>query len=351
MLQELSLSTFRNLENLRWQPSKGSHLLLGGNGAGKTSLLEAVYLLSTTRSFRTSRINDCCQHGSSSFSLEGEILGESRVRLETSWKLRSKVRRLNGSEVALAKYLAAQPIVAWTHADADLLSGPPEPRRRFLDRGVMGTQPTALDLFGRYRRVLAHKRHVLQQGPQDLEIWNEMLAPVAFEMTALRARYVTKLARSLEEVLQLCSFPFPAITVHYRPSLNEVQSQEDVLAALRALEGEEKRRQRPLLGPQRDDLEVVWDDHSLRRVASQGERKAIGLALAAAHGKVLEQGGVKPIYLLDDADAELAKDTLEAVWKAFYGVEQVFASSNRPEVWDSIPFAKTWTLRLGQISV
>jgi DNA replication and repair protein RecF len=69
MLVQLTARGFRNLEPLTWQPEGGSHLLLGGNGAGKTSLLEAVYAVATTRSFRASQIADCVRHGSSSFHL------------------------------------------------------------------------------------------------------------------------------------------------------------------------------------------------------------------------------------------------------------------------------------------
>ncbi|MGH9363537.1 MAG: DNA replication/repair protein RecF, partial [Thermoanaerobaculia bacterium] len=73
MLVQLAARGFRNLEPLAWEPAPGSHLLLGGNGAGKTSLLEAAYALATTRSFRTPRLADCVRHGETAFHLAGEV--------------------------------------------------------------------------------------------------------------------------------------------------------------------------------------------------------------------------------------------------------------------------------------
>ena len=79
MLAELSCHSFRNLETSSWRPGAGCHLILGANGAGKTSLLEAVYLLATTRSFRTSQVVDCAHHGAGEFHLQGEVEARDAV--------------------------------------------------------------------------------------------------------------------------------------------------------------------------------------------------------------------------------------------------------------------------------
>ncbi len=86
MLVHLEARRFRNLEHLSQSFVGGSHLVLGANGAGKTSLLEAVYLLATTRSFRTSRIADCGRHGTPHYHLGGEVESDRRVRLDFDWR-------------------------------------------------------------------------------------------------------------------------------------------------------------------------------------------------------------------------------------------------------------------------
>lgn len=365
MLAHLVGRRFRNLAPFAWSPAAGGHLLLGGNGAGKTSLLEAIYLLATTRSFRTAQVADCCRHGAESFELMAEVEGPARTRLEVSWTEGGagggRRRRVNGNTTTLAEHLAVLPVVAWTGEQVELLTGPPAVRRRFLDRGVIGIRPAALEALTRYRKILGHKRKVLADGGRELATWNPMLAAAAAEVIALRSHYVERLGAALEEVLEEAQLGFPAIRLRYRPSPRRPSpgpaAPEDgaggeaaVAAALERVAAQERRRQMPLVGPHRDELIIAWADHQLRRVASAGERKALGLCLLAAHGRVLAQQGPPPVYLLDDADTELAPGTLESVWQVFAAAGQLFATSNRPDVWSSIPFEGRWRVAGGEVS-
>lgn len=367
MLASISARGFRNLEPLEWAPGPGSHLLFGGNGAGKTSLLEAIYVLSTTRSFRTARLEDCVRWGEPGFELAGRVEGprQNAVRydLAVGWR-DDKHRSLNGKQASLGEHLGALPVVVWTAADAELTTGPPEPRRRFLDRGVIGLRPAAVDLLARYRRALGQKRELLLRGsrvtaPQQLAPWNQLLAGLGAEIAAQRSLYAARLAAALAAVEAEAGLPFPPLKLSYRSSppvaASEAEGRADALAAAfeRAARREIERR-RPLVGPQRDDLVLEWGEHALRGTVSAGERKAAGLLLAAAHGRVMNAAGRSPVYLLDDADAELAPPTLAAVWAVFAGVEQgarqLFASSNRPQVWEGLEVLARHRVESGRIA-
>jgi DNA replication and repair protein RecF len=350
LLSHFSLLNFRNLEPLKWGPGPGSHLLLGGNGAGKTSLLEAVYVLTTTRSFRAARLEDCVRHNSAGFQLEGEAETDHRSNLEVRWIEGKRIRLLNGRTAPLAEHLAALPIVAWTHAEADVLVGAPKARRRFLDRGLVGIRPPALDLLNRYREALRQKRELLLRNGPGIEVWNELLATTAAEVIRLRHAYVERLRELLGGVLAESGLEFPVIDLRYRPSpAAGLDGMEAIAAALERAADRERARQIPLLGPQRDELEILWGGHDIRRVASAGERKALSLLLLAAHGRVLETAGRRPLYLLDDADAELAPSTHAAVWNIFRKVHQVFATSNRPQVWLTLEVGKAWEMDRGRM--
>jgi DNA replication and repair protein RecF len=351
LLTRLSTQDFRNLEPLAWEPGAGSHLLLGGNGAGKTSLLEAVYVAATTRSFRANQLADCVRHGAALFHVRAEVESDRRASLEVGWVDGQRIRLLNGKIAPLSEHLSALPVVAWTSAaEAEVLVGAPKARRRFMDRGVVGIHPAALELLGRYREALRHKRGLLLGDGAGMEIWNELLAAAASDVIAQRHRYVELLKAQLAGVLASSGLPFPAIELRYRPSpVNGLEGQTAIAEALDRIADRERRRQLPLLGPQRDELEILWGGHEIRRVASAGERKALSLMLLAAHGRVMEEVGRRPVYLLDDADAELAPATVAAVWSVFLPAEQLVATSNRPQVWLTLEVGKLWEMERGSV--
>jgi DNA replication and repair protein RecF len=351
MLTHLSARDFRNLEPLSWRPAAGSHLLLGGNGAGKTSLLEAVYALATTRSFRASQIADCARHGAGSFQVKGEVESDRRSSLEVGWLDGQRLRALNGKVTPLAEHLAVLPVAAWTAAsESEVLVGAPKARRRFMDRGVVGIRPSALEVLGRYREALRQKRGLLLGDGAGIEIWNEMLAATAAAVIAQRHHYVELLKVQLARKIEESALPFPPVEIRYRPSpASGLEGQAVIAEALDRVADRERRRQTPLLGPQRDELEILWGGHEIRRVASAGERKALSLLLLAAHGQVMAEAGRPPLYLLDDLDAELAPPTVSAVWNILKGQGQIFATSNRPQVWLTLEVGTIWEMEKGEI--
>ncbi|MEE8526008.1 MAG: hypothetical protein V3T72_18885, partial [Thermoanaerobaculia bacterium] len=91
------------------------------------------------------------------------------------------------------------------------------------------------------------------------------------------------------------------------------------------------------------------DGHEIRRVASAGERKALGLALLAAQGRILETAGRAPIYLLDDADSELDSGRLESLWRVFGCCDQLFVTSRRPPIWETVTVDHRWQLTAGRV--
>jgi len=347
LLVHLEAHGFRNLEPLSLVLGGGAHLILGDNGAGKTSFLEAIYLLATTRSFRTSQIADCYRHGTSRFHLRGEVEGRSRVRLELRWEDGTRDRTLNDRRTPLAEHLAALPVICWTAGDAEILTGSPAERRRFLDRGVVGLRPAAISVISRYRQALQEKRQLLLGAGPDLDAWNRVIAAAAAELIRLRAAYTVRIEQALAQVLEECRLGIPPIDLRYRSSPRCGSDAAAIYAELAAAADQERQLRQPILGPHRDDLLIRWDGHEVRRVASAGERKALGLALLAAHGRTLTAAGSAPIYLLDDADTELDGNRLQSLWRVFATASQLLVTSNRPHVWEAIDLNHRWRCQAG----
>lgn len=361
MLQTLHAERFRNLDPLDFEPGAGRHLLLGGNGAGKTSLLEAIYVVATTRSFRTRRLTECVRHGESGFALAAEVEDLARTSLAVIYGPQGRDRTVNGERVPLAEHLGILPLVPWTGNDVEVVSGPPSRRRRFLDRGVVSQHPGALAALRRYRDALAEKRELLARGGGSdhvLATWNRVLADAAVEVRRRRAAYSADLHRELIEVLAEAALPFPPVGLSYRPSpaahgvSSAGEDDEDPAALAERLDraaAAERRRRIPLVGPHRDELEITWGGRPATEVTSAGERKALSLALVAAHGRALRAAEREPLYLLDDLDAELAPDTLTALWTVFSEARQLLATSNRPAVWQDLPVDRRSHLKAGSL--
>lgn len=349
MLKQLTLRNFRNLRELDWNPGTGGHLLLGANGAGKTSILEAVYVLATTRSFRTSRLVECRRHGTSGFFLSGEIEREARWHLEVADSETGRHRRVNGDTRGLADHLAALPVLSWSEADQGLITGGPESRRRFVDRGILGERPAALEVLGRYRKTLGQKRALLARAEGgSLDAWNRLLARSGAELVALRSRVVDELSKTFHALREAAELDLPPVELRYRPSPPEaLGGEEPFFERLARMREREIATRRVLVGPHRDEIAVLWPESEVRRQASAGERKAIGLTLLAAQAKHLAKAGREPLLLLDDLDTELDERRLGLVWGLFNDFRQLFVSSNRPVVWQSLGELRTWRVAGG----
>ncbi|MEP7013572.1 MAG: DNA replication and repair protein RecF [Acidobacteriota bacterium] len=355
MLARLEARSFRNLADLDLALSPGSHLFLGPNGAGKSSILEAVYYLATSRSFRARQIADCVRHGAAGFSLVGEVEGDARLRLAAGFTEGKKFRSVNGRTTSLADHLAALPVVSWATGDAEILTGSPQFRRRLLDRGILGLRPTSLEALERFRRALLQKREILQRGDgpigEELPSWNGVLAGAIAELAELRNAFFLRLRDQLAGVLADLDLPIPQIEINYRPSPSSaLDGAEEIFRSLGRLADREIRRGGPLVGSQRDEIEIGWGGRDIRSVASAGERKVLGLAILAAHAKVLSEAGRAPLVLLDDADAELATATLAAVWKTFASAPQILTTSSRPQAWLTVPVDQVWGVEKGVLS-
>jgi DNA replication and repair protein RecF len=248
----------------------------------------------------------------------GLIEGDVRADLETQWEGGVGTRRVNGRAVPGRHYLEALPVVSWSSGDRQLLEGGPEQRRRFLDQGIVGLKPSRMEALSRYRRALGQKRELLRRGGKGLGAWNEVLAPAAHELIALRKAYVERLSAALERVVAASALNLPQIRLSYRPSpADGDQSDEHLLKELEAVRGRETSEERPLIGPHRDQLTILWGDFDLMRVASAGEKKLFGVLLSAARGEVLEDAGRRPIFLIDDIDAELDPERIGHLWSLF----------------------------------
>ncbi len=332
----MDVDRLRNLRSVQLRLKAGLTILAGRNGQGKTSLLEAVYLLGVGRSFRTRKLDDVESWSGGPLRVAGRVAHRVGVHALTVIVDQGRRRLIaDGLEVELEEFLGRLDVIDLTSSRMQVVRGEPTERRRFLDRGITGLDPSFLRLLGEYRRVLLQRNTLLRRntgrgGSKAAEIaaWDDRLVEAARPIHDRRQRYALQLALGLSEPsrrlfgdadLRLRYRPSPAVPEEADPS-----SYGEILAT--ALERNRDRDSRlgyTSSGPHRDDLAIELDEIDLRRFGSAGQARASLVALKLAKlGVLQEDRGESPLFLMDDFDSDL--DEVRAAALAGYLHERRF---------------------------
>jgi DNA replication and repair protein RecF len=308
-LTRLDLHAVRNLAPARLALGDGVTLVTGDNGSGKTSLLEAVWLLGTGRSFRSNRVGAMIRYGAASMTVFAEATGPEGapvslgIRRERSGESEIKVA---GRRVAAASALAAVLPVQLVNPDSvELVTGSPGRRRRFLDWGTFHVEQGFLGAWKAFRRSLDQRNALLRSGASraaDFALWERQLVAAATEIDAQRSAYVAALRPGVEVLLEQLGGP-PGVALHYARGWDAERDLGEVLADQRAADREAGFTR---AGPQRADLRLVAEGRRAAEVLSRGQQKILACALLIAQGRLLEaRRGRSGVTLVDDLPAEL----------------------------------------------
>jgi len=340
-LVELTATGFRNLasEPVTW--CAGSNLVHGANGQGKTNLLEAVAVLGNLRSFRTPSLRHLVSHGVDGFALEGRVeTASGPIRLSQRVSCGVPIRReleLAGGTASAAQYLQLFPVVALSRDDRDLVAGPPDGRRSFLDRFTFLLEPALFDELRTYRRVLRQRNAALadNRSETEIEVWEPMLAAAAAAIVDRRRRACDLLRVGFRSIYgELRRDDFPELDLGYRgePLLDEAENVPEVEEFYRKRYNETRPRDRRTGftgdGPHRHDVGLRADDRTVRHTLSSGQTKVVAAALRFASLQQIERerGELLPV-IIDDVDAELDTTVLGHLIRHVGGDRQLFLSS------------------------
>jgi DNA replication and repair protein RecF len=325
-LASLSLFDFRNYAQLELSFERSTTVLFGGNAQGKTNLLEAITLTALARSPRTAQSAELVRFGqpaarvTTAVQTEGGVDElEVRILVGDGERTRALKRfRRNGQEVAAGEMLGRLRVVLFTPDDLQLVKGPAEQRRRFLNTLLSQLDRNHAGLLHRYERVLDQRNALLRairerrQGPAELGFWTGSLAELGAAIMIERQRRVLELQPVGAAFHRELSDDAERLELRYRPAgarIGEAPLELVVEQLRRAMEEgqeEEIARGQTAVGPQRDDVEVWLDDREARLYASQGQQRSAVLSLKLAELQYLaEVTGDQPILLLDDVMSEL----------------------------------------------
>lgn len=309
-LARLELENVRCIERAELALNARCNYIFGANGAGKTSLLEAVHLLGRGRSFRTRQTVRLQRRGSAGLAVYGELAeSQSKHRVGVGFSRRRLSLRVDGRDATgIGELASLVPVYVIDPKLHQLIEGGPSVRRRFLDWGVFHVEQDFLETWRQYRRVLGQRNAALKSGARAaaLSVWTARLVELGEHLTDVRRRYVD----ALEEVLRRVGAALlgAEVSVCYRSGWR------DGLAFAEALASTAERERAvgvTAVGPHRADLAVQVGGVPVDIGASRGEQKLVVAALVLAQVTLWEQrSGRRSILLIDDPAAELDGDAL-----------------------------------------
>lgn len=304
-LAHLRLRDFRNYARLDADFAPGFHLLLGDNAHGKTNILEAIYLMATLRSFRGVGGAQMIRHGHKGYFVGGRAVGQAEHEIKIYWSAHERKLALNGRPVKkLAEYLGTLRTVVFCTEDLQLVKGPGRTRRRFLDLLLTQTQPGYLALLQRYMHVVRSRNALLKQfapDPQSLDSFSQELVKLGDEIMRRRRELIPKLSPLARLAYRRISNDAEELRINYEPNVKT-----DFTVELAQYRERERRFRSTLIGPHRDELQLLLNEKSAAQFGSEGQKRTLAIALKMAQAEYLTGiHGSAPVLLIDDVMGEL----------------------------------------------
>lgn len=343
-IQRLSVSSIRNLEAVDIKLVDGINVFYGANGAGKTSILEAVHVLATGRSFRSSRFDPVIKHDQEQAHLFVE-LSQSIAQIGlTRHRNKSHQLKLDGdnqrSWEGVARLL---PVQVLDSNSFQLLEGGPQQRRQFLDWGVFHVEPRFISAWRDSKKSLAQRNLLLKQYPADnrhlaqIEVWSEALVNAAEIVDTARRHYFDELNRVFRSVYKrLCSATCAEVQLHYsRGWPDEIDLKEHLQNTLKG----DLKYAATQSGPQRADIKVRLPEGNAADIFSRGQQKMLICAMKIAQGLLYQESqSARCIYLVDDLPAELDEENRGLVLEYLQEIgSQLFITAIDKAVIDEFP--------------
>lgn len=324
-LKALHLQQFRNYVDQQVEFGAAKTILVGNNAQGKSNLLEAVELLSTLRSHRTSRDRDLIRDDEPLAHIRG-YLERALGPAELSITLRSNSRRtvaINGETVRRQlDFLGTLNVVQFSSLDLELVRGGPDRRRGWLDDLLIQLEPIYAYILQQYNQILRQRNALLRShqpddshptstAPEQLALWDAQLVAAGTRVIRRRARAIQRIAPLAQYWHREISGSTEELELCYQPNVPLEQDEPEAikhqfLTRLQERAIAEQYQGTTLVGPHRDDVMFSINQTSARQYGSQGQQRTLVLALKLAELKLIEEViGDPPLLLLDDVLAEL----------------------------------------------
>ena len=313
IIRKLVIENLRNLGQVEIEPDVSMNYFRGDNGAGKTSVLESIAVLSRGRSFRTTQASELAGPLGATYRVFAEFTDEAgnvhRAGLEregSHWRA-----RINGEDVRQLSHLSRQlPSVLMIPDSHQLVAGAPENRRKYLDWGLFHVEHGFLDEWRRFSKALKQRNAALRRGHLDtLDGLDDVLSRSGTRISEHRQAFTRKISDNIGKTLDALNARAGSVDLTYQTGW----STDTYLESLENRRARDVERGTTSTGPHRAELYLACNNAPARAVLSRGEQKAFAAALLLTQVELLLQAGIRPVLLLDDLVSEFDRDHFLAV--------------------------------------
>lgn len=302
-LKKISVISFKNISNASFTLADKVNCFVGGNGAGKTNILDAIHYLSMSKSAFGMSDAQSLGHGADFFVLEGDYHSDGgrgeKILCTFKPSAGKKIRRGDKEYERMAEHIGLIPVVIVSPADSALVSDSAEERRRFVNSFLSQTDPAYLSALVRYNHLLAERNKLLKTSASGelMDVIDMQLASYGNLIYEKRAALVERLSPLAESFYTSLSGDAERVTVEYRSELSDVPME----SLLKSNMEKDYAVGFTSGGIHRDDLVLKIGSYPLRKYGSQGQQKSLLVALKLAQYAILaEERDTLPILLLDD---------------------------------------------------
>lgn len=338
-IQSLILQDFRNYTDQTFAFDRNIVVFVGGNGRGKTNVLEAISILSVGKSWRETLSTDLIRNGAESAQIQAKLQSGDSFKIQIQPRSRTFAR--NEKKITRKKFFGQIPTLLFAPEHLSLFSGAKRERQKFFDRVLAQISPVYRENLARADKATRQKNAVLRsfefelgeegshQVRTHLQPWNEILAEVIPQIWRERTEFLRSLASTFQQQLSEISHSDDRISVHLEsPEIYEPTA-EGVRDFFRHNFARECAARKSFLGPHRDDFVFTFRNRPLTATASRGEERSVLLALLAAQKQILAQEfGETPLLLLDDCFSELDATRQSALQKLCQDSQVFFTTTH-----------------------